>query len=328
MNYFNQKVKLLILLSIVYFAFACQKEYSIDKGASNGGKALGSLQDSAGNCQNIVIHGNYAVDSILTDSNYVLVNINITSPGKYLVSTDSANGFWFIDSAFVVATGIQTIKVHGHGKPVLPLTTIKTVSFNNSYCQFTIYFLPPISNTDYFPNTINSNWSYFDSYNNIITTITAINNFKVNPASGLTYQVFASNKTDTFLYRKDGNGNYYEYAYLDDSTNNGVDYKFLEDYATVNTSWSTNEVASLRVGVSSVLMNFTIAAKDTTITYNNIVYSPVIKVKEDLIYKLYNGKTAIVFSDYAYYAKSVGWINTDFITTPPSSFTLQKYTIY
>lgn len=129
-----------LIILIVFYIIACKKESSLETGNNSGGIAVGSLLDSAGNCQQIIVKGNYQVDNILTDSNYLLIKLNIINRGKFKINSDSSNGFWFSDSGYTISTGIQTVKVKGYGKPLLPIITTKTVGFDSTFCEFTIPF--------------------------------------------------------------------------------------------------------------------------------------------------------------------------------------------
>jgi hypothetical protein len=321
-------LKILLIVFILAFFASCSKELSKETGIAAGGTAAGTLLDSSGNCQHIGVYGTYQMDSLLTDSNYVKVTINFKSAGKYKIYSDTANGFWFLDSAYVVNTGTQTVKVRAHGKPLLPTTTTFTMFFDSSVCNFVVYFIPPLTNSDYFPTTIGSNWTY--AINNSSTntvTYTAKNSFFFDSYTNYTYQLFLSDKMDSSLYRKDGQGNYFTYGYIDDSTSYPLDYQFLKDYAAAGTTWSSAEVPSTRIGVNTEKMNFTIIGTGLSVTYNGKTYSPVIKVKEDVIWKKTSGTLTTYLSDYAYYAKGVGWINTEYINVT-STFTLTSYQVY
>lgn len=116
---------------------ACQKEYSIETG-STGGLAQGTLKDSLGDCQPITLRGIYFVDSTLKDSNYVIVQVNITVPGTYTIATDEQNGYSFRDSGYFAVPGLTNVKLKARGKPVLPITSDFTVSFGTSFCIFSV----------------------------------------------------------------------------------------------------------------------------------------------------------------------------------------------
>ncbi len=136
---------LIILLSAFFMVAACQKEVSLETG-SNGGMAVGTLKDSLANCQPISINGLYFTDSTLADSNYVIVQVNITAPGTYVIFTDAQNGFSFRDSGFFASTGVTSVKLKSKGRPVLAVTTDFTVTFGSSFCVFSIPVLPNQNN--------------------------------------------------------------------------------------------------------------------------------------------------------------------------------------
>ncbi len=84
-------------LFLVGLAFvACQKELSQESGFT-GEPATGALQKIGDDCGPITIEGSYVKDSVLTDSNYVLVQVNINTPGKYRIYSDTSNGFYFVE---------------------------------------------------------------------------------------------------------------------------------------------------------------------------------------------------------------------------------------
>lgn len=136
---------LIILLAGFFMLAACQKEYSLETG-TNGGMAVGTLKDSLANCQPISINGLYFADSTLSDSNYVIVQVNVTAPGTYVIFTDNQNGFSFRDSGFFANIGVANIKLKSKGRPALAVTTDFTVTFGNSFCVFSIPVLPNQNN--------------------------------------------------------------------------------------------------------------------------------------------------------------------------------------
>jgi hypothetical protein len=127
-----------IILSVLFMFMACQKEYSVEKGGF-GGNATGELVDSLGNCKSAEVKGTYKVDTPLNAStNYVNIQVNFTSQGKYKIYSDTPNGMWFIDSGFTVSAGPAVIKLKGYGTPILPKTTDFALIFNNNLCTFSV----------------------------------------------------------------------------------------------------------------------------------------------------------------------------------------------
>ena len=132
---------LAVLLTGIFLFAACQKEYSLETG-SLGGVAVGTLRDSLADCKPITIRGLYFADSTVTDSNYVIVQVNITTPGSYIISTDTQNGISFRDSGYFSTAGIINVTLKATGRPVLPVTSDFTVTFGSSFCLFSIAVLP------------------------------------------------------------------------------------------------------------------------------------------------------------------------------------------
>ena len=132
---------LAVLLTGILLLAACQKEYSLETG-SQGGMAAGTLRDSLADCKPITIRGLYFADSTVTDSNYVVVQVNIITPGSYVIKTDTQNGLSFRDSGYFSSTGIINVKLKATGRPLLPVTSDFTVAFGTSFCLFSIAVLP------------------------------------------------------------------------------------------------------------------------------------------------------------------------------------------
>jgi hypothetical protein len=187
----------IVALTIVFLFQACSKEYCYETGKGYSGVAIGTLQDSTVNCQNVFVNGNYTVDR-LNDSNYIVVTVNIISPGKYYIYTDTANGFWFADSSIVLSTGTQNIKLKGYGKPILPVDANFVITFGSSACQFTIpYNTAVIGN--YCPTTAGCYCTYNDSQLNDTITTRALSVLPNVANTGQTYAIFIYRLGDTSL---------------------------------------------------------------------------------------------------------------------------------
>lgn len=348
--------RLTIILSVFCLFAACKKELSLEKNGFSG-TAQGELIDSLGECKNVTIRGNYAVDTALTNNNYILVNVNFTAAGKYKVYTDTVNGMWFIDSGFAVSTGQTSIKIRGRGTPILPKKTNFALIFNNNLCTFSI---TPTgtgsggsgggsggsgsgSNGDYFPTTSGSSWvyQYIPKLGNIDTfTVRALQKQVQVTGDTLLYSQFATRLLDTFYFAKDNKGTYYalssidfDYTFLFDSIPNGfLSYPFLKENANVADTWESGEYGKVRLGTGATAERgvakavFTIISKNTTpYTVANKTYSNVINVKRDIMFKP-DGATAfrMIISGNSYYAKGFGLID-QVIGTAPSTQAVSLY---
>jgi len=132
------------LLLLTAFIMACKKEYSYEKGKLN--PSAGSLQSgTTGDCLGSVVQGIYKVDTTLTDSNYVDVKVDVTTVGDYRVSTDTINGFYFSATGVFTATGENTVRLQGNGRPQTVGTNIFTVTYDSTQCTFSVTALPGAS---------------------------------------------------------------------------------------------------------------------------------------------------------------------------------------
>ena len=338
-------IRLTLLFSIFSFFLACQKELSLENGGF-AGAAQGTLTDTLGYCQNIVVNGNYVVDSILGDNNYILVNVNFTTQGKYNISSDTVNGFWFNDSGFVLNTGATIVKIRGKGKPLLNKTSTFTLSFNGNTCGFNVTSTgtatgggggggtPPPA-TDYFPITAGSTWTY-----RYTPKLGTVDTFKVTVAptqiniDSLNYAQFATSLTDTFYFAKNTTiGNYYalstidfDYVSLFDSVPPFyITYPFLKTSANVNDSWTTPEygIVKLVSGTNNTVEYgktkavFTIISKNTVpYTVGGTTYQNVINVKREIMFMPNSGTYRSLITGNSYYAKGYGLIDQVIGTSP------------
>jgi len=351
--------RLAIIVSVFCLFMACTKEYSLENGGFSG-TAQGELVDSLGNCKNVTIRGTYVVDTALTNNNYVLVNVNFTSTGKYKIYTDTVNGMWFLDSGFAVSTGASVVKIKGKGTPILGKKTVFALIFNNNLCSFSI---TPTgtggtgggsggggtgSNGDYFPTTSGSFWTYqyiptlgtIDTFN-----VTVAQNQVLAPSDTLLYSQFGTSLADTFYFAKDGLGTYYAYSTIDfdytflfDSIPDMfIRYPFLKDNVNVGATWDSDPYGKVRIGTGTGAVRgmakatFTIISKNTAthtvgVGVGSKTYSNVINVQRDIKF-LPDGGSAyqLLISGNSYYAKDYGLIDQVIIT---SSTTTQAVSLF
>jgi hypothetical protein len=339
-----------IILSVLFTFMACQKEYSVEKGGF-GGAATGELVDSLGNCKSAEVKGTYKVDTPLnTSTNYVNIQVNFTSQGKYKIYSDTQNGMWFIDSGFTVSTGPAVIKLKGYGTPILPKITDFALMFNNNLCTFSVTVggsggtgggSGTGTNGDYFPTTSGSSFTYQFSPTRITGTV---DSFSVNVAEGqvivdsLSYAKFGTAIQDTFYFAKDRTrGIYYalstvdfDYVYLFDSLPSMfITYPFLKENAAKGDTWSSGEYGVVKYNGKKGIAraDFTVADKNIpwTVTGSSLPsYSNVIVMKRDIMFKEEGSSTfTLIFSGNAYYAKNYGLIEQKF-ANPSLSLALYK----
>jgi len=145
--------RIIVVLLFTSTAFvACQKETSFEQGNSTASK--GSLAtDASGNCLGAVISGNYYKDTTLKASNYVDVTVQVDSVGTYTISSDTVNGYYFKATGTFAATGTQTVRLTGEGKPLAAGTNIFTVTYNGTVCDFSVTVTVPTGGSAVFTIT-------------------------------------------------------------------------------------------------------------------------------------------------------------------------------
>jgi len=125
----------------IVFVISCQKERSFENGG--GPPSHGSLQSgTTGDCLGSTVNGVYKKDSVLGSGNYVDVVVDVTTPGWFVISTDTINNFYFRATGNFTTAGIDTVRLHGSGKPTAPGTNVFTVAYDSSSCTFSVTTLP------------------------------------------------------------------------------------------------------------------------------------------------------------------------------------------
>ena len=133
------KISSLLILTTVFF-MACQKEVSFEQGNSTA--SVGSLSvDANGNCLGAVVSGTYFKDTAIKASNYVDVNVQVDTAGTYTISSDTVNGYYFKATGTFTATGAQSVRLIGGGKPLAIGTNVFRVTYNGTICEFTVTVL-------------------------------------------------------------------------------------------------------------------------------------------------------------------------------------------
>ncbi len=286
--------------------------------------AVFTLDGAPNQCMNYVLAGDYITGVATTASNTVVINVNVTTPGTYTISTQQSNGMTFSGTGTLANTGAQTITLTAAGTPVSAGSTNFPVQIGTSTCNFAVDVAAPPSAFDYFPRTEGSNWSY--QYDD-----TPDDSLMVRAKAGTVtigsnvYNVFEATVdasggfSDVGNYRKSGS-DYHTFVdlgtffNLDDSVS--IDYIFLKDNVAAGATWMSGNVNGDVGGLPvTVRIVFTIEQKDVGVTVNGTAYTNVIVVREK-----YEGNFGTGFFDLtdqigyfkSYYARDIGLIKQDY----------------
>lgn len=312
------------LVSILFIAgicFSCKKEKSFEQGLP----AKGSLQDSLGNCMDKTVSGNYIAGKILTDSNYIDVNVTVLTKGVYSIYTDTVNGYYFKASGSFATTGQNTIRLKGVGKPISSGTDDFMIVFDSTLCPVSVTVTDTSSggtgggsgsSTDHFPLTAHSYWAY----NDIVYTdsIKRTNSFQGN-LNGVVYQAFVDSDftgpLDTFLFRKSGT-DYFEnnwsdfYSGVPFDVGQRTDIKFLKENLSTGQSWTSPDYSGTISGnPTKIHYVFTCSNSNATVTYNGQTFTNVYQVTMKCFISIQGSPFAdegVLITKY--FAKGVGMI--------------------
>ncbi len=154
-SFINPGVQSIILTATGTPAAALSSIYPVSGNGSNcnfsitylpsGPQAVYTLSGAPGACTPATVNGTYTAGTALTASNNVDVEVNVTSPGNYTLSTNLQNGMKFSSSGTFTSTGLKTVKLlpTSGSNPVSGGTTTMTPQIGTSSCTFDITVAGP-----------------------------------------------------------------------------------------------------------------------------------------------------------------------------------------
>jgi len=232
---------------------------------------------------------------------------------------------------------VQTIFLTGSGTPLVAGLNSFTVTFGTSSCTFTITFLPATTSSgDYFPLTLNSNWTYnlvggtaTDSVHNaVIAYSPTFGSYSYNTIAS--YDVPPTGAFDSSYYRKPG-GDYYQYLDysniipFDQSTTG--EFIFLKDNVASGTSWTSPNISGTVGGIAiTAYIKMTILAKSVPVSIATFNFPDVIKVKYEYFIV---GNPVAIETDERWFAKNAGEIYNSLSNfSATASYNVGTYSIY
>jgi hypothetical protein len=105
------------------------------------GPAVYTLSGAPGACTVATVNGTYGVNTVLTASNTVIVQVNVATIGSYTISTNAVGGMTFSKSGIFTVTGIQTVTLNGAGTPTIAGNNTLTVGTGG--CTFVVNVIGP-----------------------------------------------------------------------------------------------------------------------------------------------------------------------------------------
>jgi hypothetical protein len=285
--------------------------------------ATGTTGGTGGDCTPFSLSGNYQQGILLNISNTVQIEVNVLTTGGYNITTNSVNGVSFSKSGLFTTTGVQSLTLTGSGTPINAGEQTYTVSFGVSSCDFKVTFLPGVMPSgDYFPVTVNSNWTYSlaggSASDDVHLTVLAY-----SPMFGTeTYKTLAgydvppTTAFDSLYYRKPG-GDYYQYInYSDLIPFDGPalegEFIFLKDNVDAGNTWQSPVISGAVQGIPiSLTIKMTLLEKAVPVTIGTFNFPDVVKVKYEYEYA-FTGIPTIVETDERWFARNVGEIHDSY----------------
>jgi hypothetical protein len=308
------------VFTVTYDSSSCTFSVTTLPGGGGGTSAF-TLAGSPGNCVPGTVSGGYNVGTALNAGDSVTIQVNVTTPGTWSITTSTLGGMTFSGSGTFATTGVQTIRLTGTGTPTTASPFNFPVSAGASTCSFTVTVTSLCS--DYYPRTTNSNWSYIydndptDTAHRYVISAT-------KSANGNTYNIFMENVgsgPDSSGYFRKSGSDYYQYADLGDIF--GLDqavwgeYIFLKDNQASGYSWSSSTFAGTYTDSTThqsypvrIRIKETIQQKDVSVVVRGVSYPNTIEVKEEYEYSFDNGVNWTLSDIYSVYdySRCVGLI--------------------
>ncbi len=293
-----------------------QCTFAIDFGSA----AVFTLGGNGGNCTPFTIGGIYQQGILLNPTNTVQLQVTVTSIGNYTIATDTVNGVSFSNSGTFTTTGLKIITLAGIGTPLNAGIQNFVVTTGTSVCNFSIDFFPGVAPSgDYFPTTVNSNWTY-----SLIggTSSDSVHYEVINYLPMVIGSTFATitadlvpptGVPDSSYYRKPG-GDYFQYInysnYVPFDQPVDGEFVFLKDNVAMGTVWQSPNVSGSILGLPfSGYIQMTLLEKAVPVTIGTFNFPDVIKVKYEFFI---TGTTIPIETDERWFAKNVGEIHFDF----------------
>jgi hypothetical protein len=123
----------MLIFSVLTAFIACKKQPPPPP------PAKGSLVSEGGGCYPYTVHGTYYNGIPAADTNYVEINVDVTSPGAYQITTDKVNGVTFSASGIFTDTGLNVVHLKSAGAFLDHTLADFHTSFDSTSCVFRVW---------------------------------------------------------------------------------------------------------------------------------------------------------------------------------------------
>ena len=300
---------------------------AIEVSGNSNGFASYSFSGAPGNCLNAIISGDYIKNTDVDTSNYVTINVNVTVPGTYAITTNTLNGYFFSAAGAFANTGAHSVKLFASGIPAAVGTDQFSIQDSGSSCKFPVTVLDAlrVTNNDYFPMTKGSYWTFDYSENPGDSLKRVVNDTANKEGNQYTtmYELLPTTGINELYFRKAGLS-YYEYTRVDKYTESFTygpqlygDILFLKEGISTNDVWYSKEFSGTASFGQVILLRYqyTCTNANAGVNINGKAFANVYKIRMMPQIRSLTadyGHTGEVY-DY-YYAKGVGLIYAKKVT--------------
>lgn len=106
----------------------------------SGNVSAGTLGANAGACTPATVSGTYTQNVGMGAGNTVQIQVNVSTPGTYTITTDNVNGVIFSSTGNFTSTGVQSVTLNGSGTPTGTGAKTYTITYGSSTCTFNIVY--------------------------------------------------------------------------------------------------------------------------------------------------------------------------------------------
>ncbi len=285
-----------------------------------GDPSSGVLGGGGGACTPFTVGGVYQQGILLNQTNTVQLQVTVNTPGNYSITTNTVSGISFSASGTFPTTGMQIVTLAGSGTPATSGVLPFSITYGNSTCSFNITALPGVAPSgDYFPTTLNSNWTYGLEGGTPSDSIHfAVINYSPTIAGNKYSTITAdyippTGNPDSAYYRKPG-GDYYQYVnysnYFPFDQPVDGEFIFLKDNVPVGNTWSSPIISGSAQGIPfSGYFKMTLLAKAVPVTIGTFDFPDVIRVKYEFFI---TGSPLPLETDERWFARNVGEVHFDY----------------
>ena len=105
--------------------------------------AMYTLGGAGSACTGVTLSGNYISGTVMTAANIAKLDVNVTNPGTYTLSTTAINGVTFSASGTFASTGAQQVTLTASGTPAAAGIQNYPVTGGGNTCTFPVTFNAP-----------------------------------------------------------------------------------------------------------------------------------------------------------------------------------------